>query len=328
MKLFHYVENEVGDGIRHFAALGVNAAENHVLVELRVAGRVVLADPFRALHPEVRDKFARFVERDFLGVQILLQVGPEHFVDAAETRPVAHDSLERVHRPQRLHGFAEAARLVFGHVFERVDYVLVKFLFAFARLAFHLFEQGDVALVPNVGGVEAAEHGFEKFRSVGVEAAAREALVDFLAQSLVADVEHAVEADRSVADRADVQKRNAVLRPFAECGRAHDEFAGKDPKRRVLRDAHGRERIFRRERKSGVRAFGESPVGGCQALAVRAGQAEFGQMVRDGAQTLRAFGLPGRAPVYIERLFAHRRRHFGLGYGLRVQAREQRAKPE
>ena len=99
---------------------------------------------------------------------------------------------------------------------------------------FLALQQGYVALVPSIGGVQAKKHGFKQLRPAGIQPAAREALVYLFAQPAVSHIQHPVETYRSVAYGTAVYKRNSVLSPLYERRRTYYQLSRKYPKRRVF----------------------------------------------------------------------------------------------
>ena len=161
VQFLDHVEHEVGDVVGDVRAVGSDAAEHDVLVMLGVAGPagVKRANPLAALNPEMGQEFARLVQGDAPFGEVAFEVGSQHGVKASDARPRAHKPLERVHEPQRLHGFAEGLGRVFGDIAQGFAHIEVMLpLFAPRRLS----EPGEfvhIAPVPDPGRAQAQEHG-------------------------------------------------------------------------------------------------------------------------------------------------------------------------
>ena len=128
-------------------------------------------------------------------------------------------------------------------------------------------------------------------------------------------MQHFGESDGSMADRAHVQRRNAVLRRFAQRGRPDDQFARQNTQRSIPRHAQSRIAVFAVIRQFFIAPFGKFPVDGRHVAAVLTGQPHLRQVVRDIAETFRRFGMP-RLPPVIE-MFAR----FGQGFRRRASGK-------
>ena len=94
MEFLDHVQNQVGQFVGDLPSVPVDPTEDHILVELGVAGAPVYSDPFSTLDPEMSHQFARLVKGDAAIPQIFFKVASQHPVDPSETRPVAHQPVE------------------------------------------------------------------------------------------------------------------------------------------------------------------------------------------------------------------------------------------
>src|SRR5699024_4167956 len=130
----------VGETALDRAVVLVDAAEQDILIVLRVAAAVVsAADPLAALDEEVREQLTRFVERDFTGGEVALKVFAEQHINPSDAGPVAAEPDEREREPQALHRLAEIRRRLERHAAEYVGVLRIS-----AR-----FKRVDIAVAPD-----------------------------------------------------------------------------------------------------------------------------------------------------------------------------------
>ena len=140
MQLLDHIQHQIGQCIGHLFPVSVDSAEYDILIELSVSSSIMFPDPFGSLDPEMGHQLTGFVHRQRAVIQIPFQIGIEHPIKTSDSRPVAHQPEEGIHRPQRLDCLPEIARWILRHMFQRLDDVSIELLLLGRCFLLHLPE--------------------------------------------------------------------------------------------------------------------------------------------------------------------------------------------
>ena len=245
-QLFHDVHHEIGNGVGHFPPGFIQPAEDDVLVVLCVAragGRFAF-DPFAALDEERGQDFARLLPRERAACQIAPQEFAQHFIDAANARPIAAQPRESEQKPQRLHRLVE----IFGRFEGHAQQELIQIGPRFAR-------GGQIPPVPDAQGIDGVLQAGEEGALPRFERRVGRPLADFPLHGVHAQLQRPVETQRQMADAGERQFPSArgghVVRDGrAQRGRAAHALLGRNAQGRAPRDfADGRVVLSHRRKR-------------------------------------------------------------------------------
>ena len=238
MQLLNHIQHQIGQCIGHLFPVSVNSAEYDILIELSVSRSVMFPDPFGSLDPEMSHQFTGFVHRKRSVIQIPFQIGIEHPVKTSNSRPVAHQPEEGIHRPQRLDRLPEITRGILRHMFQRLDNISIELLLLGRCLLLHLLEQLNIPFLPNSSRIQCQQHRLQQVSPVIIQSTPVQPFFYLCPQAFVPRVQHLFETNGRMTDRTHLEQRSYVLRPLAECSRTHDQLSGQNPQRSILSNTH------------------------------------------------------------------------------------------